>query len=209
MIALKIILTFIITIYLCEYVYFKRIIVHSLQPAITRVFVVRVLLYLVISFLAILSLIYSYQYSNYFFYPITLIYLVYFLSRYSFQRKETNILKILKDYRKFDFLNRVRVIKGMPELDMEEKLRLTSLWYFRRWKFDEISSKINVDLIFDSDVKPGNVKELISLIFLHGHLANNELYHSLSYDIDKLVEESDLIDRLYDKVFEIKPGRNN
>jgi hypothetical protein len=97
----------------------------------------------------------------------------------------------------------------MPELDMEEKLRLTSLWYFRRWKFDEISSKINVDLIFDSDVKPGNVKELISLIFLHGHLANNELYHSLSYDIDKLVEESDLIDRLYDKVFEIKPGRNN
>jgi len=97
----------------------------------------------------------------------------------------------------------------MAELDTEEKLRLISLWYFRRWKFDEIGSRINIDLIFGSDTKPSDVKELISQIFLYGHLANNEVYHSLSYDIDKLVEESNLIDRVYDKVFKIKSGRNN
>ena len=198
-----IVVSLLLTIFLIDYVYFKLIITKSLQPTLIRIPIYRVLIYIIIVSFLYLSLSYSYHYSIYLVYIVLAFYLTYALYRYNFYRKSTNILQILRNYKKINFANKVRVITGKKELDDDEQLKLIAKWYFRRWRFDETDANMNVDLIFDSSVKPTNIHELISQIFVYGHLANNQKYLSLSYDSDKMAEESDLIDKLYNKVFKI------
>jgi hypothetical protein len=187
---------------LSDYIYFKLIIEETLQPALTQKSIYRILVGIVIGGLVGIALELSFQYFYYLFYSLLVVYVIYILYRFNFRSYSVNITKVFKDYKKISIYNKFRVIKGLKEFDTEEKLKLVSKRYFKRWKFDDAHMQMLIEMIFsEHNLKPTDVKELIYQIFIYGHLANDESYHMLSLDFDKSDEDSKRIDQLYLKVF--------